>query len=688
MRRIKEAVATAVVVGCFTFSVPAWATKVEQKEYQIEEITVTAQKKEENVQDVPASVSVLGDLQIENSGIDSLYDVHLYIPNFSSYQAGGTAGYYSIRGQSNLIYSSPGVGVYIDDVPTNITSWSRITDLYEVERIEVLKGPQGNLYGMNTSGGVVNIVTKKPGNTFRANAAAEYGDYALQSYKAQASGPIVSDKLYVGMAGKYTKRDSYIEEEGSDTHDEARLSCRSQLRWVPTEQTDILLTVANEDYLSDYGMWVQKDDDPFHIKNMGLDEKIDTSGAIYSATIKHQASWFDLTSITAVVDGEYESIAGKDYTSGGDNLKYSYFYEDSRKWLQEMRFASPDNGSSVQWLLGGFYLNGQEDTISQSFTNTGVAGAPTDTYKEYKTESEITTETLSLFGQADYTFLERLTLTLGIRYDHDKRETDFDGHNNGNVIADYTASEVWDAYSPKVILDYKINDSVMTYASAAKGYKAGGYSPHTGNSAEDAKFDPEYSWSYEAGLKTQWMDNKITANICGFYTVVDDIQVMYTDPITWNMSYRNAAEATLWGIEFETMLRPFAGFQITGSLGLLDSEFTEHQTEAYEGNHVPLSPEYQAGLSAEYMTLWGGFVRGEGAWYGKSYFGEDNKYSQDEYMIVNAQIGYEIDSFRINLYIKNAFDETYYTFLNARGGVEKCVLGEPRTFGIQATIRF
>jgi outer membrane receptor protein involved in Fe transport len=163
---------------------------------------------------------------------------------------------------------------------------------------------------------------------------------------------------------------------------------------------------------------------------------------------------------------------------------------------------------------------------------------------------------------------------------------------------------------------------------------------------------------------------------------------MYTDPASWQMSYKNAAEARLWGIELETMLRPLTGLQITGSFGLLESEFTEHETHAYVGNHVPLAPAYQAGLSAQYISPWGLSLRAEGIWTGKSYFGEDNLYSQDDYVIANARIGYQIDTFGIFFYMKNAFDKTYYTFANSRGGVDKGILGVPRTFGVQATLRF
>ena len=678
-----------VVCGVWMVFLVVSPTFAEEKDAAVlETMIVTAQKKEENVQDVPGSVSVLGDLQIEDAGIDSLDDVHLYVPNFATYSMGAVGGYYSIRGQSNLINASEAVGIYIDDVPASISSWAKFSDIYETERIEVLRGPQGNLYGLNAAGGVVNIITRKPGNISRANAVMEYGNYESQAYQAMVSGPVVKDNLFVGLAGKYNRRDSYIEEAGTDTHEEGRLSSRAQLRWTPGDRTEILLTAASENYASDYGEWVRMDDDPFKIENMGLDEDVDVSGDIYSMTIRYHAPWFDLTAVTAAVSGDYDSIVGKDYTSGGDNLKYMVAGQESRKGLQEIRLASNAEKQNLQWLLGGFYLDAEEDSDNSVFNDTGGAGAPTGVYAENKSQSTIGTQTFSLFGQAGYTFFDRLTATAGLRYDRDECETDFEHDNNGTLISDYEASASWDAYSPKFMIDYRINDSAMTYASAAKGYKAGGFSSHTGDTPEAAMFEPEYSWSYEAGVKTDWLGNRIIANLCGFYTMVADIQIMYTDPASWQMSYKNAAEARLWGIELETLLRPLTGLQITGSFGLLESEFTEHETQAYVGNHVPLAPAYQAGLSAQYLSPWGLFLRAEGIWTGKSYFGEDNLYSQDDYVIVNAKAGFQIDTYGIFFYMKNAFDKTYYTFANSRGGVDKGILGAPRTFGIQAALRF
>ncbi|WP_320043315.1 TonB-dependent receptor [uncultured Desulfobacter sp.] len=656
---------------------------------QLESITVTADKREKDIQDIPGSVSALNDIQIEDAGINNILDIPDYVPNFEIFPMYGSNSYQSIRGQSNLINFSPAVGTYIDDVP-NFGFTGAWTSLFDIERIEVLRGPQGNLYGMNSAGGIVNIITKKPGNTFEGKASAEYGNYNLRAYKAAVSGPVIKNKLFVGLTGSYKMRDSYIEEEGEQTHEEKISSSRIQLRWTPSDETDVLLTKTQDDYYCDFDSWVIPSYNDFKIINRGLEEGDDITDNVYSLWIKHHSPWSDITSITAVIDNDKYTDAGKDYTSGGDNLKHRIMDLTDKKLIQEIRFASVDKDNRFQWLLGGFYLNGTQDTYYNMQRDTGTAGAPTGIYTDDYTTSEIKTNTFSLFGQADYTFMEKFTFTASLRYDRDEKETDFYHNNKGIVAADYEDSTTWNTYSPKVALDYRANESVMTYVSIARGYKAGGYaiSSSMGDTPDSARYDPEYAISYEGGIKTNWLKNKIIANISVFYTTVDDIQVLYVnDDGTFGL--RNSAEATMWGIEIESILRPISGLQIIGSFGFLETEFEKHETTEYEGNNVPFAPQFNAGLAIQYNSSWGGYIRAENTWHGKNYFDEANETCQEDYTVANARIGYEMGTVNINAYINNIFDKRYYTLYNpAGGGLYKAIMGDPLTWGVQATIRF
>jgi iron complex outermembrane receptor protein len=460
-------VSILIYIG-LNFCVPALGQESNNKEIQLESITVTADKREKDIQDVPGSVSALNDIQIDDAGINAIKDISDYVPNFEIYPIYGSNSYQSIRGQSNLVISSPAVGTYIDDVP-NFGFSGVWTGLFNIERVEVLRGPQGNLYGMNSAGGVVNIITKKPGDILEATASAEYGNYNLRAFKAAVSGPIIKDKLFIGFTGAYQIRDSYIEEEGADTHEEEISSSRLQLRWTPSDKTDLLLSKNQDDYYCDFDSWVVPAYDTFKIKNRGLKEGDDATDNVYSLRIKHQASWADITSITAFIDNDKYTDAGKDYTSGGDNLKHRIMDLEDNRWIQEIRFTSVDKDNRFQWLLGGFYLNGTQDTYYNMQKDTGTAGAPTGIYSDDYTTSKLETNTFSLFGQADYSFIEKFTFTAGLRYDYDKKETDFYHNNKGVVAADYEESTTWSTFSPKAALNYRANESIMTYLSIARG---------------------------------------------------------------------------------------------------------------------------------------------------------------------------------------------------------------------------
>jgi iron complex outermembrane receptor protein len=652
-----------------------------------ETITVTADKREKNIQDIPGSLSALSDLEIEDAGISSIEDIHNYVPNFETYSTYSAGGYQSIRGQSNLLFS-PSVGIYVDDVISTFGYGGVKTNLYDIERIEILRGPQGNLYGMNSAGGVINIITKKPGNYYEANARVGYGNYNMKSFKASVNSPLVENKLFARVSGSYKVRDSYIDEKDSEDHKEKTMAGRVQINWVPSDRTNILFTQSHDNYFADFDTWIVPEYGDFKIRNRGLEEKDDIDDNMYSVRLKHLSSMFELTSVTALIDNEKFTNAGKDFVSDGENLKHRLMDMDDKKWMQEIRFASVQKDRAFQWLIGSFYLNGVEDTYYNMRRNTGTLGNPTLHYTDDITTTEIKTNTFSLFCQADYTFFEKLTLTGGLRYDYDKRENDFYHINKGVVKGDYNDSISWDSYSPKISLSYRPNRSVMTYISAAKGYKAGGYHSVLGDNPETATFDPEYALSYETGVKSNWFDNKLIANLSLFYSTIDDIQIMYIDPVSYEFGFRNAAEAEIWGFELESVLRPLRGLQITGSFGLLESEFKEHKIKDYEGKKVPFAPEYNADFIVQYNTYSGLFVRGEAVFHGKSYFGEDNKYSQSEYVIGNAKAGYESEKWDFNFYVKNMFDKTYYTIFNKAGGVEKAVTGAPLTWGVEASLRF
>ena len=216
--------------------------------------------------------------------------------------------------------------------------------------------------------------------------------------------------------------------------------------------------------------------------------------------------------------------------------------------------------------------------------------------------------------------------------------------------------------------------------------------------AENAKYDPEYVWSYECGMKTNWLDNRIILNIAGFYTKIKDMQVAHMTDVVGMLEYTNAEGATIKGFEVEFMARPLKGLDIMASFGFLDTEFDDNKDpynfsgpQDYTGNKTPFSPEYVANFTVLYRAPWGIYVRGESNWIGKVYFNEANTDKQSAYNHINAKIGYDIEHVDINSFVNNIFDKEYYSFI--RDGItdptQKIgMIGDPRTFGAQASAQF
>jgi iron complex outermembrane receptor protein len=447
----------------------------------------------------------------------------------------------------------------------------------------------------------------------------------------------------------------------------------------------------------DNGMprFVLVDDDPFDIPDKNIDEMADVDADTQSLRIKYRAPWFELTSVSARYSNDLDQIMSMDCS--GMNLTSITFYNDETNYSQEIRLNSIDSDSAFQWLAGGYYFSG-ELTYDLTMIYDAAMFPPypppgTTTIKD-PTYTTLDTNTYAIFGQTGYTFFDKLTLTAGLRYDRDKKETDYYHNQYSMLVFQYKDSDTWDAWSPKFVADYRWNPSVLTYVSAAKGYRSGGYAPYGADTAENAKFDPEYAWSYEAGLKTNWLDNRIMLNAAAFYTKVKDFQVFQYNELL-QVTYTNAPKATLQGFEAELLARPLKGLDIMASFGYLDTEFDENKDpfnpagpKDYTGNKSPLSPEYTASLAVQYRLPWGLFARAESNWFGDTYFDQANTNKQDAYLIANGKIGYETEYFDIYGFVNNMSDKEYYTLIMDLPGQKMGAIGDPRTFGVRLFILF
>jgi iron complex outermembrane receptor protein len=639
-----------------------------REEYGIGTMTVTAQKREENVQDVPISMDVFTGMELEDTGIDNVLEMTRFSPNVFMKQ-NASENMLIIRGVSAFSTSFFGpAGFYVNDISYSIP-YMRNIDLFDVERIEVLKGPQGTLYGKNSESGVVNIITKQPDN------------------------PLIRDKLYLGLSGQWEDSDGFMKNEYND-NDEAdkieHINGRATLRWTPTDKWDISFIADVMD--TDDGMACFRfidgpnKTDRHEIKYDGGDQW-DQESAGQSLRIKYEAHGFDVLSITGRNDFENRSATDIDMTPApfGD---FICMYEDAIL-SQELRVSSPKAHGPFEWLAGVYGFT--EDTDNKlDMAAWGI-----------KRVTEIDIQGHAAFGQCTYTFFDRLHLTAGLRYDHldleGKQQYQFlDMTTWSSQTLNFDKDLDYDEVLPKFSAAFDFTDDIMSYATVAKGYLAGGYNYGFVINQNNFTYEPEYIWNYEAGVKTAWLDNRLMANAAVFYIDIKDKQV-----VEWlqgggptDRTVKNAADAHSQGIELEFQARPMQGLDLFGGVGYTEAKFDDWiNLEAdgtiydYTDKYLPSAPKYTYNAGVQYRHATGFFGRADILGIGDFYSDAKND-MKISYELVNLRLGFESENFDLVFWGKNVFDREYAAKANKWGGATLIQDGEPRMFGATVTYRF
>ncbi len=677
------------------------------QETQLETITVTADKREENVQKVTTAITVLSDVDIEDMGIKSTRDIWQYVPNLSTSNA-GSRDYFSVirlRGIRNTPFGDPAVSLYIDDI-----SYSGVyafdNTLFDVQRIEVLKGPQGTLYGKNTEGGVINVVTKAPTNVFEGRAGLEFGNFNAKGINGVVSGPVVRDTLFFRLSALKSVRDGYIENKfnGRDIDSQDTTLANVGLFFTPTEKLDFGLNLKVHEFDDNGGFpMVAMDKDRFRtVTGIALDDfqgatsyagDSSSKSRTGSLRVKYQADFFDLVSISTYRKMDNESSLDGDFTPA--EMFIGFNAVESGSVSQELRLQSRDENSSLKWLVGVYYGKDEKEyNTGYKLDKVYADIQKVPLYAEDAHEAQIDSEDMAVFGQGTIRFFDdALGLTAGLRYEHSKRTLDHDHTFMGApIVASIRGLEMTNSeLLPKVALDYRISQNSMIYTSVARGYKAGGFA----YAVDDPKlvaFDPEISTAFELGIKNELPELGLRFNAAAFYTKVDEYQDrVQIDPMT--VLQKNVSEADIYGFELEAAWKLTASLSVNGFIGYTHARYGDYldpMTGAnYEDNAIALVPEYDSGLFLEYRNPWGLFARAEVQYIGSMYLDRTNKDKQEPYTLLNMKIGYEQENWDVYLAAKNLTDKEYVVegYEDPSLGYVGCV-GPPRTITLTCSYRF
>ncbi len=641
-----------------------------QEATALETITVTAQKREENVQDVPISMSVFDGFTLEDRNVESLADISKYTPGLEIVGYGSSDKYApAMRGMySDYSARSSVAGLYVDGVPITGGTGYDVT-LLDIERVEVLKGPQGTLYGKNTEVGVINVVTKKPGNETRGKIQGTLGSDDKRQLSFNASGAIIKDKFYIGISGKHYEKDGFMKNynTGEIVDDREHNYGKVSLRYTPTDALEFSLVSSLVKYDDGAQRGGLTSNEP---RTVGSDIAAYNDSSILQNALSINYTINDklsLSSTTAYRDYNEKNGNDWDYSNNWSRRFHSFSDSDYETTSEELKL---NYGSDTIKLVSGVFYEKGDTHITKDMDKWWLPSIQ-------KMFEDIDSESLGVFSHLTYDVNDKLSLIAGLRFDKDKQT-----YKGSTQTIDYDEDEI----SPKIGLTYDLSKDTMGYVTISKGYRTGGFNimAPTGYSKT---FDKESLYSYEVGVKGSGLANRLVYDMAVYYMDINDMQVDEYIGVSAVIK-TNAAKATSQGIEASV------NFQATDTVNLFagasynDIEFDEYDdgTADYSGNRTTFTPKYNFNLGIIYRSGNGYYASTDINGFGDMYLDSANEYKRDAYELVNAKIGYEQEDFDIYLYAKNVFDKEYHMEGHYDGTYS--YYSEPREIGLLASYRF
>lgn len=697
------------------------------------DIVVTAQRRSERLQDVPMSITALTGDALNHAPISNISDIQMAVPNVNI-SLRNSAGVVAIRGIGFDILTAGAdgsVAIHTDGVYQSRPS-AALGSLFDVERIEVARGPQGTLYGRNATGGALNVISRKPTTSLDGHADITYANYNALTIEAAVGGPIAGDRLLARVAAKIEERDGWGTNlaNGRDVDDLKSRAIRGMLEFRASDTVSFLLE----------GEYFKRDDSGAASHVIGCITPVCGPNAAFnrgfplpanprdvdhdyqpayrpeqigaSLTAKVELPFADLTAISGYRDGNFYWITDFDGTrQPGAFLTRE---ENYKTFSQEIQLSS--SSGALDWVVGGFYFHEKNYARANGHFVPFLAPAFTD----YFQGATLYTDAYAAFGEATFHATDKLSLTLGGRYSHERKQIKGEftfTRGPVNITARQAAptagipcvvcrglpEEVsFNAFTPKFGAQYKFSRNQMLYVTVQKGFKSGGFAA----GAITPSFDPETIWSYEAGLKADWFDRALTTNVAAYHYDYKDLQVGQVVGNTTQIG--NAASAKVDGVEAEVVLRLGSGFSIDGFGSYNHARIDEYVVPNVainpalpldlSGNLLANAPEWSGKLGMQYAApLARGTLtfRGEVFSSSRIYFSTFNDLTnyQPGYTLLNANIRYEHDDdWYANLFMTNITDK----LVRGGGVVSSGTVGAlvavnylpPRSYGITIGKRF
>ncbi len=666
-----------------------------QDTIKIDEVIIDAGKTRQKIQKIPLSVTAVSAKQIETLKIDNLTSLNGFVPNLFMPEHGtrlNTDVY--IRG-IGVSKGEPSVGVYVDDIPY-FDSGTLNFELADVNKIEVLRGPQGTLYGRNTMGGLIKVYTPEPVFRWKGTFKLDYGNYNQQKAVGGLNIPItqklslLTDIAYAHKDGFFTNRYDGSRPDAMDTY-----TGRIKMLYKISDSVKIRMVTGYEknnqagfpyavyDSLNQTAM-------PIDYNRSSAYDRVFFSGGIF---MNYKARNFDVN-----FSGSYQNLVDN-YEIDQDFLPVDIYFidmeRDNQAYVEELTFKSK-SANKLQWIAGlfSFQRHLYKDVWVDITTSHGIM----QLYKTY----DQNIDGGALFGQLSLPF-DKWLFTAGLRWDMEKSRMDYNydvNVANRNIHKDdFVHYLSYNQLLPKLGLTYTTGKHINIYAGITKGYKAGGFNA-TIERSEDETYQPEYTWNYEAGLKSTWLNHKLTANMSLFYIDWKDQQVVQSVPSGRGIMIKNAGYSTSRGFELEARLKLNSTFDISCALGYTDAEFDvykKNETVDYSGNYIPLVPKFTYGTSAGYnFWLNGRYVKFvklnvNYTYFGKFYWEVSNEAYQDAYSLLNVDMRIALkNKISLGLWGKNLLNTSYNRYYFTISTLHKAYVepARPMQFGGYVKVKF
>ena len=690
----------------------------------VAEVVVTAQRRQENIQNVPISINAVSGDALIKTGITTTGELQQVVPGLTISAVGsGFVSYTYIRGGgTNQLDagSDPSVAYFVDDIYIGGTSGLQF-GLFDIDHVEVLKGPQGTLFGRNAASGAISIVTARPSSTFNGYADVNVGNYAAVIARGSVTGPITKDGSLLGrLSGFYERHEGYTKNllpGGTDPGYVSAGGARGQLEWSHENLTVLLAAdfLTSRDGMTNQfltGASVgglvkptlpEPTDQSFFRHYYDLNGYENQNAYDASARIELKTGIGTFTSISAFRSNKFDRLQDQDATEYNAYILGSS--ETDHTFSQELRLAG-DALDRFHYLAGLYYYNAR--TVANYTVNLGPAFATTlPPGSGLSDDFTLNTQSYAAFGQATYDLTRRVSLTVGGRYTEDDKQ-DQRTVNRAipppNKVYTVDPQVKFHAFTPAVTLNFKPNDNILAYFSYREGFKSGGFQALGAASATLANipFLPEHVASYEVGLKTGFFDRRLVADVALFQSDITDQQVSHVDTTfapPYPVLIENAGQTRDDGIDINLEARPFPALTLTANATLQDARFLQYQSGAisYAGRHQLRSPNFTGYVSAEYAvpTEVGKFtLRGDYSYQSTEFFDPTNTslpgLFSPAYGVGNARLTFTPNRAPLLLaaYVRNISDTHYFVNVAISGPTGVADPGAPRTYGVELNYRF